>query len=310
MVASSCASASASFGLASWVKACSAAGSARPAARVPSGPKAVLDRGGPPRARTAASTARPRRGLPGPASSSCGARAARSRARSYTTAARRRARRSRSPHLRRRPQRLHRAGRPHPRPRRRRGHVLRARDRGSRKGAVMRKHSATATSWPTTRCGTSRFPPTRAYARPCLHRGGDGLSALCVSAPGRRLGLERRKRRGGAATGCRRCCGTSTPGTGGCPAGAIYNRVVGGAHPGAIVVMHDGGGNRAQTLAALPHIVSTLTARGYKLVTVTRLLGERFVVQEDRRRRGRRRAPTRSVPRPVEPRCGRGRSTD
>ena len=65
-------------------------------------------------------------------------------------------------------------------------------------------------------------------------------------------------------------------------AGAIYNRVVGGAHPGAIVVMHDGGGNRAQTLAALPHIVSTLTARGYKLVTVTRLLGERFVVQEDR----------------------------
>ena len=64
--------------------------------------------------------------------------------------------------------------------------------------------------------------------------------------------------------------------------GAIYSRVVGGAHPGAIVVMHDGGGNRAQTLAALPHIVSTLTARGYKLVTVTRLLGERFVVQEDR----------------------------
>ena len=35
-------------------------------------------------------------------------------------------------------------------------------------------------------------------------------------------------------------------------AGAIYNWVVGGAHSGAIVVMHDGGGKRAQTLAALP----------------------------------------------------------
>jgi peptidoglycan-N-acetylglucosamine deacetylase len=65
-------------------------------------------------------------------------------------------------------------------------------------------------------------------------------------------------------------------------AGAIYRRVVAGAHPGAIIVMHDGGGNRAQTLAALPHIVRTLTARGYKLVTVTRLLGERFIVEEDR----------------------------
>ena len=53
MVASSCASASASFGPAGWVGRCSVAGRARPAARVPSGP------------RTPASTARPKRGLPG-----------------------------------------------------------------------------------------------------------------------------------------------------------------------------------------------------------------------------------------------------
>jgi peptidoglycan/xylan/chitin deacetylase (PgdA/CDA1 family) len=65
-------------------------------------------------------------------------------------------------------------------------------------------------------------------------------------------------------------------------AGAIYSRAVEGAHPGAIVVMHDGGGNRAQTLAALPRIIRTLRARGYKLVTVTRLLGERFIFEEDR----------------------------
>ena len=63
-------------------------------------------------------------------------------------------------------------------------------------------------------------------------------------------------------------------------AGAIYNRVVGGAHSGAIVVMHDGGGNAPRRSPRC--VVSTLRARGYKLVTVTRLLGERFVVQEDR----------------------------
>jgi peptidoglycan-N-acetylglucosamine deacetylase len=36
--------------------------------------------------------------------------------------------------------------------------------------------------------------------------------------------------------------------------------------------MHDGGGNRSETLAALPHIIDTLRARGYTFVTVTRLL--------------------------------------
>lgn len=62
--------------------------------------------------------------------------------------------------------------------------------------------------------------------------------------------------------------------------GAIYSRAVGGAHPGAIVLMHDGGGYRGQTVAALPGIVSTLRSRGYDLVTVTKILGERFVWAE------------------------------
>ena len=34
--------------------------------------------------------------------------------------------------------------------------------------------------------------------------------------------------------------------------GAVYSRVVGAVRPGSIVVMHDGGGTRADTLAALP----------------------------------------------------------
>ena len=41
-----------------------------------------------------------------------------------------------------------------------------------------------------------------------------------------------------------------------------------------------GGGNRGQTVAALLGIVSTLRARGYRLVTVTRILGERFRWEE------------------------------
>lgn len=69
----------------------------------------------------------------------------------------------------------------------------------------------------------------------------------------------------------------TTPGS-----GTIFSRAVGGAHAGAIILMHDGGGNRSQTVGALPSIVSTLKARGYKLVTVTQLLGERYKWTEDR----------------------------
>ena len=39
--------------------------------------------------------------------------------------------------------------------------------------------------------------------------------------------------------------------------------------------MHDGGGPRGGTLAALPSIVDTLRARGYRFATVTELLGGR-----------------------------------
>ncbi len=37
--------------------------------------------------------------------------------------------------------------------------------------------------------------------------------------------------------------------------------------------MHDGGGDRGGTLAALPAIIDTLRARGYAFETVSRLLG-------------------------------------
>jgi cellulose synthase/poly-beta-1,6-N-acetylglucosamine synthase-like glycosyltransferase/peptidoglycan/xylan/chitin deacetylase (PgdA/CDA1 family)/spore germination protein YaaH len=42
---------------------------------------------------------------------------------------------------------------------------------------------------------------------------------------------------------------------------------------GQIVLLHDGGGDREQTVEALPRIIETLRARGYRFVTVSELAG-------------------------------------
>jgi peptidoglycan/xylan/chitin deacetylase (PgdA/CDA1 family) len=57
----------------------------------------------------------------------------------------------------------------------------------------------------------------------------------------------------------------------------IYDNVVDNAHPGAIVLQHDGGGNRSETLTALPQEIQTLRSRGYRFVTITQLLGQRLI---------------------------------
>lgn len=54
---------------------------------------------------------------------------------------------------------------------------------------------------------------------------------------------------------------------------AIVANVLGHVHDGAIVLSHDGGGDRAQTIAAYERIIPALKRRGYQLVTVTDLLG-------------------------------------
>jgi peptidoglycan-N-acetylglucosamine deacetylase len=56
---------------------------------------------------------------------------------------------------------------------------------------------------------------------------------------------------------------------------AIVRNVLSGIRPGAIVLMHDGGGDRSQTLKALPAIVRGVRRRGYRLVTVPQLLRPR-----------------------------------
>jgi peptidoglycan/xylan/chitin deacetylase (PgdA/CDA1 family) len=53
---------------------------------------------------------------------------------------------------------------------------------------------------------------------------------------------------------------------------AIVSRVMTTVKPGSIVLMHDGGGDRSQTVAAVPRIVRKLRARGYTLVTVEQML--------------------------------------
>jgi len=52
----------------------------------------------------------------------------------------------------------------------------------------------------------------------------------------------------------------------------IVEAALAGADNGAIILMHDGGGDREQTIAALPSIIHGLRKRGYKLVTVPRLM--------------------------------------
>ncbi|MFI4991946.1 MAG: polysaccharide deacetylase family protein, partial [Solirubrobacterales bacterium] len=58
---------------------------------------------------------------------------------------------------------------------------------------------------------------------------------------------------------------------------AIEQRVLAQVRPGSIVISHDGGGSRGQTLAAYPHIIAALRRRGYGIVTINELLGFRPV---------------------------------
>jgi len=100
---------------------------------------------------------------------------------------------------------------------------------------------------------------------PCLFRAPDGSVSPALVAEARSLGFTTIQ----WDVDPRDWAG---PGTGEIEANVITN-----AHPGAIVIMHDGGGDRSQTLAALPDIIDTLRARGYTFVTVTQLLGLRLI---------------------------------
>ena len=55
----------------------------------------------------------------------------------------------------------------------------------------------------------------------------------------------------------------------------IVARVLEQVRPGSIIISHDGGGPRGQTLAAYPTIIARLRAQGYRIVTIPQLLGFR-----------------------------------
>ena len=52
----------------------------------------------------------------------------------------------------------------------------------------------------------------------------------------------------------------------------LVSRVIKQSTPGGIVLLHDGGGPRKNTVAALPTIISKLKKKGYRFVTIPELL--------------------------------------
>ncbi|MGH9714513.1 MAG: glycosyltransferase [Candidatus Acidiferrales bacterium] len=60
------------------------------------------------------------------------------------------------------------------------------------------------------------------------------------------------------------------------PVDTIVQRVLTDAqkNKGNVILMHDGGGDRSHTLAALPQIIDGLRAKGYEFVSVSSLLGQ------------------------------------
>ena len=77
---------------------------------------------------------------------------------------------------------------------------------------------------------------------------------------------------------------------------AIVRRVLANVEPGSIVLLHDGGGDRQETLRALPAILRALERRHLKPVTLSRAVRERAArhgLRERLVRRRRRRAPRR-----------------
>ena len=55
-------------------------------------------------------------------------------------------------------------------------------------------------------------------------------------------------------------------------AASIESAVCKGLTPGGVALLHDGGGNRTATVAALPKIIANLKAKGYRFVTIPELL--------------------------------------
>ncbi len=58
------------------------------------------------------------------------------------------------------------------------------------------------------------------------------------------------------------------------PADEIVKRVMADVHRGHIILMHDGGGDRSQTVLALPRVIDALRAAHYQIVPVSELVNQ------------------------------------
>jgi peptidoglycan/xylan/chitin deacetylase (PgdA/CDA1 family) len=136
-----------------------------------------------------------------------------------------------------------------------------------REGSEIGDHTMNHVEYPGYSQIAGAAARIRAYTRfePCLFRppGGAVDSSIVATAGG--LGME-------TILWDVDPTDWATPGS-----AAVYSRIVGAAQPGSIILMHDGGGDRSGTLAALPRIIDTLRGRGYGFATVSRLLGQRLV---------------------------------
>lgn len=89
-----------------------------------------------------------------------------------------------------------------------------------------------------------------------------GYTPQCLRPP--YGAVDKRVRKRAAALGKRLRLWTVDPSDWARPgAKAIARRTLKQVEPGGIVLLHDGGGDRSQTVAALPKIIKTLKARGY-----------------------------------------------
>lgn len=64
--------------------------------------------------------------------------------------------------------------------------------------------------------------------------------------------------------------------------GSIKSTIINRSRAGSIVLMHDGGGPRSGTVNALDSAIRGLRSRGFELVTVTELLGNRMIYRLER----------------------------
>ena len=58
------------------------------------------------------------------------------------------------------------------------------------------------------------------------------------------------------------------------PANVIVQRVMRDLNKGSVIMLHDGGGDRSQTVKALPQIIDQIRARGYEIVPVSELVNQ------------------------------------